>query len=346
MGGHRLLALADQLNAGDNFQMYTLASYGHMIADEVRTRSHYEALKRTIKPGDVVVDLGAGTGIFSMLACRLGAKRVYAIEPNEWIELARPLAIKNGVDDRIVVIRDFSNNVDLPEQADVVMGDLRGSFPLTNVNVSGLRDAQQRLLKPGGILIPQHDRVFVTPVSAANFYTDRLLDPWQRNDYDLDLSGALPYLANSVVNTSFFDGNARLFSSQLWLELDYLSGALPQTEAHLAWIAGNFARVHFILIWFDTQLYDNVGFTTAPWREDRATIYGYSLLPLERPLDVTPGDQLTLDLRADLVQNEYLFTWDTTLRTSAGGAIKAALQQSSAKGRLLPPAPSSTLVAS
>ena len=59
--------------------MYTVAEFGAMAADPARMRAYEEALRRTVKPGCVVVDVGAGTGIFSIWACKLGAARVHAI---------------------------------------------------------------------------------------------------------------------------------------------------------------------------------------------------------------------------------------------------------------------------
>ena len=56
---------------------------------------------QTIKPGSVVVDMGTGTGIFALLACRLGARRVYAIEPDDAIQVAKEIAAANGCADRI-----------------------------------------------------------------------------------------------------------------------------------------------------------------------------------------------------------------------------------------------------
>lgn len=38
---------------------------------------------RTVSEGDVVVDIGAGVGLFSALALDVGAKRVYMVEPSE-----------------------------------------------------------------------------------------------------------------------------------------------------------------------------------------------------------------------------------------------------------------------
>jgi protein arginine N-methyltransferase 1 len=77
-----------------------------MIADEVRMSAHRAAMQRAVRPGSVVVDLGAGIGIMSLIACQLGARRVYAIEPNDLVEVARELAAANGFGDRIQIIQE------------------------------------------------------------------------------------------------------------------------------------------------------------------------------------------------------------------------------------------------
>ena len=43
---------------------------GSMLADRVRTDSYAAALERTVRPGCVVLDVGTGTGMLAMLACR------------------------------------------------------------------------------------------------------------------------------------------------------------------------------------------------------------------------------------------------------------------------------------
>src|SRR5437870_11229737 len=76
--------------------MYSVADYGIMIADRVRMEAYMQALRSAVRPGGVVVDIGTGTGIFALLACRFGARRVYAIEPNDAIQVAREIARANG----------------------------------------------------------------------------------------------------------------------------------------------------------------------------------------------------------------------------------------------------------
>ena len=110
--------------------MYSVHDYGRMIVDEVRMTAYVTALRAAVKPGSVVIDLGAGTGIFSLYACRFGAKKVYAIETNDAIDVARQIAAANGCADRIEFIQAVSTDVELPERADVIISDLRGSLPL------------------------------------------------------------------------------------------------------------------------------------------------------------------------------------------------------------------------
>ena len=103
--------------------MYSLAGYGQMIEDRVRLDAYARALRKTVRPGSVVLEIGTGPGIFAVLACQLGARRVYAIEPTPIIQVAREIAAANGCADRIEFIEDLSTRVTLPIQADVIVSD-------------------------------------------------------------------------------------------------------------------------------------------------------------------------------------------------------------------------------
>ena len=141
--------------------MYSVLSYGRMAVDAVRMDAYSRAIERTVRPGSIVVDLGCGTGIMSLLALRAGARRVHAVEMDPAVWLARDLARANGFGDKLVVHHGSSFDLTLDEPADVVLGDLRGSFPLFGKNLATMEDAKRRLLAPSGVLIGARDRLFV-----------------------------------------------------------------------------------------------------------------------------------------------------------------------------------------
>ena len=142
--------------------VYSLGGYGDMIADQGRIEAYRQALRLVVKPGSVVLDIGTGIGIMAMMACQFGARRVYAIEPGDVIEVARELAAANGFADRIEFIQGLSTEVTLPERADVIVSDLRGVMPPFQHIIPSLVDARRRFLAPGGVLIPRRDTLWAS----------------------------------------------------------------------------------------------------------------------------------------------------------------------------------------
>src|SRR5690349_17927548 len=110
--------------------MYSVRGYGMMLEDTERTDSYARALGRTVLPGSTVLDIGTGTGIMALLACRYGARKVYAVEPDDIIILAREAAAAGGLADRIEFIQDRTTNIFLPERVDVIVSDVHGVLPL------------------------------------------------------------------------------------------------------------------------------------------------------------------------------------------------------------------------
>jgi len=81
--------------------MYSINDYEGMILDRSRTEAYAQATRSRVNPGATVLDLGCGPGILTMLACQAGARKVYAIEPDGMIQIARDAAVANGYADRV-----------------------------------------------------------------------------------------------------------------------------------------------------------------------------------------------------------------------------------------------------
>lgn len=125
-----------------------------LLDDEPRTRVFIDAIERSVRPGDVVVDLGTGNAVLAMAAARAGAARVYAIEASPFAEVAERIIAANGYADRVRVVRGWSHQVELPERADVLVSEIIGNDPLDEGVLRYMPDAVARFLKPGGRVLP------------------------------------------------------------------------------------------------------------------------------------------------------------------------------------------------
>src|SRR4029453_16198368 len=170
-------------------RMYTISDYGAMIADTARTQAFFRALRAAITPDSIVVDIGAGTGIFSLLACRLGARRVYAIEPDDAIQVAKAMAVANGCSDRIEFAPDLSTNISLPEGADVMVSDIGGVLPWFRNHITSIVDGRRRFLAPDGVLIPRRDTAWLAVVEAEDWYAQQTA-PLKNKGLEIDMEAA------------------------------------------------------------------------------------------------------------------------------------------------------------
>ena len=55
------------------------------LSDKKRVNSFEKAIAETIKKGDLVLDVGSGTGILTFLALKHGASKVYAVEIDPYL---------------------------------------------------------------------------------------------------------------------------------------------------------------------------------------------------------------------------------------------------------------------
>ena len=152
------------LSASDAAHVLRFQSF--LLDDAARLDTWHAAILATVRPGDVVLDLGAGMGILSLFACQAGAARVYAVESEPSVELARLVAADNGLEERIICLGERSQDVELPERADVLLTDTTETFGLNGQLLSAVIDARERLLKPEARLLPGEIELRVAPVEA------------------------------------------------------------------------------------------------------------------------------------------------------------------------------------
>ena len=301
--------------------MYGVFDFGLMLADRVRTEAYSRALREAVTPGCAVLEIGSGTGLFAMLARRWGAGRVFAVEVLDTIDLAPQIAEASGLAEGIDFIKGFSTRLDLPVRADVLISDLRGTLPLYRMHIPSIIDARDRLLAPGGVQIPQRDRIRGAVVETPSMLR-RLQGPWEKDRFDIDHSVVRVITANTWHRWHKTDmGDARPLTSPAdWVTIDYTRVLVPHFSGDLEWTVEREGTAHGLNFWFDATLMPGVDYSTSP--EGPGLVYGNAFFPLLHPVDLIEGDEVGCSLRADLIGGRYVWTWRTVIRSGEAEPIE------------------------
>jgi len=285
--------------------VYTLDEFGEMVGDPVRFPAYCEAIARAVRPGDSVIDIGSGPGVFALLACKAGARKVYAIDTDSVVEFGRQFAADNGLTDRIEFLRGDSRQILLPERANVIVSDIRGALPLFGPAIHALNDARSRLLAENGRMIPERDVLLAALVEAPKKYAE-IIAPW-KNVPGLDLEAALPIVLNTMYKRHCRP-ELLISDEQEWHWLDYMAGANPKAGSTVRLKTTRKGTVHGFMLWFATRLFNEIGYSTRPAAQDN--VYGHVFLPLLNPVEVDEGEEVSAGLHADLIGADYIWRWE------------------------------------
>ncbi len=305
--------------------MYTLPDYGQMIRDGARTGAYARALEHRVTPSAVVLDIGAGAGILSLLACQAGARKVYAVEPDDVIQVAREAAAANGYADRIEFIQSSSTAIELPERVDGIVSDLRGMLPVFRTSLVSLIDARTRFLKPGGWMIPAQETLYAAPVSSPAAY-DAVVGAWGPES-GLDWSAARDRVTDEWHKHVLQFGEL-IETPRCWAALDYGVLDTPHVAGEASWIISRGVEAHGFGFWFDAELAPGAGFSTAPSSGGPA-VYGHAFWPWPAPVALSEGDRLSLALRGEFSGDDYVWRCETRVLEGASGAERIVYRQSS-----------------
>jgi SAM-dependent methyltransferase len=140
-------------------EVWSNTDYPYMcLKDEVRTFAFRDAIRAVVRPGDVVVDVGAGSGILSFFAAEAGAARVYAVEINP------------AIADRVQVVEGDAALVSLP-RADVVVAEIIETGLLDEQQVPVLNALRRRgVISATTRLIPAAYETTLQLVAADHRY--------------------------------------------------------------------------------------------------------------------------------------------------------------------------------
>jgi hypothetical protein len=304
--------ISDGCNAAYYDSYGNLSVHCLMLRDQPRVETYSRALAQS-KPaieGKIVVDVGSGTGILSMICAKqCNPKHIYAIEANRYIaDLSRVIIEQNGLQDLITVINKPVEEVDLKdwkhpgEKASVLLSEWMGFYLVHEAMLDSVLWARDFLCEPNPLLMPSNCRIWAAVVSNEKFREDEL-EIWGKpliGGIDMSSIG----MARAVEMTAapqidILEPNQLLSQPVVAFDLDLSRidrlgfAALPlKTELCLkVETEGVFSSIG---IWFDVSFRGtDVVLDTSPfhpsthWKQTNVFLGCWALVPKGAPIDFT-----------------------------------------------------------
>jgi len=293
----------------------SLEYHRSLLDDPLRIVSYERALRALVEPGQIVLDLGCGTGVLALLAARLGAARVHAVESMPVIGLARRLAQENGLADRIVFHAADARDLPAVEPVDLVVSDFMGRFLVDDEMLPAVR-AAAAWLKPGGVFCPRRVELGLAPVGDIHL---RAVDLFDEPLLGLDLRAALPHALHYAYHAQLA-AEALLADPSSYYEFRPTEPAAA-CDRELEFVIARPGRLQAVAGWFEAELAPDVTLHTGPGWE---THWGQYLFPVP-PVDVRPGDHLRLRLWLDPLPTGSVWRWTYRLRRAGSLLLEGSL---------------------
>jgi hypothetical protein len=273
----------------------SLLYYRQLLRQAGRVEAFRRAIGCVVRPGDRVLEIGAGLGTFAFFAADAGASRVWAVDGHPVVHVADTIGRLNGYEDRVTFVRGWLPDVAPDQPVDVVIFE---DFPprLLDARVWRLlRDVWRSRIVPGARFVPAGAEIFVAPVTSEALRRELTLDA-EPPLYGLDWSVGREYVANSVHHVdipreALLHAGARVAS----LRLDR-----PVAAAELGGTAEfnveGATRVDGLTYWFELDVGAGERLSNAPGALPGS--WGHLFLPLDPPLGVAAADVLRVSVSA------------------------------------------------
>jgi SAM-dependent methyltransferase len=267
-----------------------------MLRDDVRCSSFRRACAAVIHPGDVVLDVGSGTGILTIFALQAGARKVYAVEKTGIANVAQHVYADNHVSDGVIQINDDVANVELPERVDVIVSEWLGSMGVNENLLHPVLIARDRWLKPGGVLVPAKVDAWLAPLAYEPVDKERAF--WRGAPYGLDLRAIAAeifqepiYTCHDVRPETLLSPPQKLWSTDVGL-IAARKATLPFTASCCFTIARS-SRLSALSGWFDAQLCPDITLSNSP--SAAPTHWGRIVFPLAEALEVIADERVRVE---------------------------------------------------
>lgn len=310
----RDIEAVQKMKQGPTIGFNSPAIHIEMLDDRARTEHYLKAIREVVRPGDIVVDLGTGTGILALAAAQAGAAHVYAIEVNKGIaEVAKANFAQNGFADKITLCQGRSTEITIPERADVLVSEIIGDDPFNEQIIEMTTDARLRFLKPSGRMIPNRIELFGLPLTIPSaeyskyIFSQESIANWYAW-YDIDFSSLIqmqhdenePLFHIAPQHTNTWD---RLHAPIRLANVDlhhYRDQRINFSETVTTSTSG---LLNGLLVYFEVQLSSQTRLSTHPDKAGFDNHWRSPVWGVFPTINLQVGDAITVQYEADSRRN-------------------------------------------
>lgn len=274
---------------------HTLAGQASMAFDARRNAWYAAAIRRRVTPRSVVLDLGAGLGILGLIAAAAGARKVYLVEPEPVVRLARRIAADNGLAERVEILEGRIEEVVLPEPVDWILSVCTGNLLFSEDLLGSLYHARDRYLKPGGGVLPERAQLLARAVSAPHLH-GRLFERWLEPQEGIDFGAGRRFAVHEIQwpERDALRQTEPLAPAAVLVDLDLGATRLTDCQGAARVRVTRGGACHGLVLWIELFAGDAPPLSSSPW--EPAVHWSPAFLPLDPPLPLAPGDELRLSL--------------------------------------------------
>ena len=150
---------------------FSLLHSASLLSQRSRIKKFATAIERAVNADSYVVDLGAGSGILSLLSAKAGARKTTAVEINrESTSYAKQAARMNGLENKVDFFEGHFQDFIPTEKADVVICEMLSSMMLIEQQVPAAKHAVKEVLKKGGSLLPYKITIYSNLVQCDSLW--------------------------------------------------------------------------------------------------------------------------------------------------------------------------------
>uniref|UniRef100_A0A8C8IA03 Protein arginine N-methyltransferase 7 n=1 Tax=Oncorhynchus tshawytscha TaxID=74940 RepID=A0A8C8IA03_ONCTS len=331
----------------DYHQEIARSCYADMLHDHDRNEKYYQGIRAAVSRvkarGEkvIVLDIGTGTGLLSMMAVTAGADYCYAVEVfKPMADAAFRIVKKNGFSDKIKIINKHSTEVtvgldgDMQTRANVLVTELFDTELIGEGALPSYEHAHLNLVQAGCEAVPHRATVYAQLVESEQLWSWAQLQPMEVDGRKLLPPPAVSHCAgaHSVCDIQLSQVPPHHFTPLgplcTMFSVDFSKPVSSAPQSHSSsFPAQSSGRAQVVLSWWDIDMdpSGSIVCSMAPswtypdpqsWRDHwMQSVY---FLPVERR--VAEGEELSLTVSHDDYSLWYSLQPD---RVSKGCFIRA-----------------------